>query len=248
LPPGWGGPIGIGTGAGIGLVFGVMSGQIALGLSLGAGVGLVIGIIATTAAAVPTSRRRVRPRRCVMSPTPTLDRSSTSSKRQTDRRPRSAGRFTVVVAVTVVAVLLAALVAGVATGFLRFGDTASEDPPVADQGDAVSGQPADDEPGQPADEAVADEPANDAAAAADVRYSDEPRANWDVIGVADNDVLNMRSRPGAHHRQVGTLAPDAAELESTGRVAHVSDRLWREIIVPGDGAGWVNAAYLTETR
>jgi hypothetical protein len=46
---------------------------------------------------------------------------------------------------------------------------------------------------------------------------------------------------------MATLAPDAVELESTGRVGRVDGVLWREIVVPGDGTGWVHAGYLTET-
>jgi hypothetical protein len=84
--------------------------------------------------------------------------------------------------------------------------------------------------------------------AADVRYREEPRANWDVTGVAADDVLNVRSGPGVAEPVVATLPPDAAEFESTGRIADVGPSLWREIIVPGDGVGWVNARFLTETK
>ena len=83
---------------------------------------------------------------------------------------------------------------------------------------------------------------------AEIRYREEPRANWDVDGVAADDVLNVRAGPGVSSEIVATLAPDAAELESTGRIADVGTALWREIVVPGDGAGWVNAAFLTETE
>ena len=39
----------------------------------------------------------------------------------------------------------------------------------------------------------------------------------------------------------------APAIQSTGRIADVGTTLWREIVVPGDGVGWVNAAFLTET-
>lgn len=51
---------------------------------------------------------------------------------------------------------------------------------------------------------------------------------------------------------VGTNPPveepaETVELESTGRIADVGTALWRKVVVPGDGVGWVNAAFLTET-
>ena len=81
----------------------------------------------------------------------------------------------------------------------------------------------------------------------EIRYREEPRANWDVDGVAADDVLNVRIGPGVSSEIVHTLPPDTVELESTGRIADVGPALWREIVVPGDGTGWVNAAYLDET-
>ena len=98
-------------------------------------------------------------------------------------------------------------------------------------------QPGDDaqQPGQP------DEPGPA------VVYGTKPRANWDVTGVSADDRLNVRIGPGVHNAVMATLAPDAVELESTGRIARVDGVLWREIVVPGDGTGWVNARYLAET-
>ena len=69
----------------------------------------------------------------------------------------------------------------------------------------------------------------------------------DVAGVAADDVLNVRIGPGVSAEVIATLDPDVTELESTGRVAHLSTALWREIVIPGNGTGWVNAAFLTES-
>lgn len=80
-----------------------------------------------------------------------------------------------------------------------------------------------------------------------VVYGTEPRANWDVTGVSAADRLNVRTGPGVHNAVMATLAPDTVELGSTGRIARVDGALWREIVVPGDGTGWVNAGYLAET-
>jgi hypothetical protein len=107
---------------------------------------------------------------------------------------------------------------------------------TADEGTAPDGQPtapAPDDETEPADEPV-------------IRYGSEPRANWDVTGVAAADVLNVRTGPRVSFPVTATLAPDAAELESTGRIATAGDELWREIVVPGATTGWVNARYLTE--
>ncbi|HSK90588.1 MAG TPA: SH3 domain-containing protein [Euzebyales bacterium] len=80
-----------------------------------------------------------------------------------------------------------------------------------------------------------------------VVYGTELRANWDVTGVSADDRLNVRTGPGVHNAVMATLAADTVELESTGRIARVDGALWREIVVPGDGTGWVNAGYLAET-
>lgn len=95
------------------------------------------------------------------------------------------------------------------------------------------------------DEPGRDEPDAGETTSLTIRYGDEARANWDVTSVDANDVLNVRSGPGITYPIIATLAHGAVELESTGRIADVGDQRWREIIVPADGVGWVNAAYLT---
>jgi hypothetical protein len=140
--------------------------------------------------------------------------------------------------VAAVALVAGAVAVGYATGTIGTGTPAET--PAADG-------PAADDPA--ADDPAADDPADDAAVQPPaVRYDEEPRANWDVAGVAADDVLNVRDAPGVDGTIVATLAHDAAEFESTGRIAYVGQQLWREVIVPGDGVGWVSGAYLTETR
>jgi hypothetical protein len=185
-----------------------------------------------------------------MSTTPTIGRSPTTNGHGGSSGPTHARVVWLVILGLVVAVAVAFAV-GYAVGL---GD---------DDGtpDAAAEQP-DDEPGtdQQPDRVPADDPANESTADGpgvedqqsdtppEIRYAEEPRANWDVTGVATDDTLNVRGSPGVDGVVIATLRPDTAELESTGRIASVGDQLWREIIVPGDGAGWVNAAYLTETR
>lgn len=101
------------------------------------------------------------------------------------------------------------------------------------------------EPQPPGDDA--DAPEQPDGPGPDVVYGTELRANWDVTGVSADDRLNVRTGPGVRNAVVATLAPDSVGLESTGRIARVDGALWREIVVPGDRTGWVNARYLAET-
>ena len=66
-----------------------------------------------------------------------------------------------------------------------------------------------------------------------------------VVGVAHDDVLNVRSLPGANQPVVGTLAPLALDVTTTGRLRHLPDEnsVWAEIR-NGAGVGWVNSYYL----
>lgn len=149
----------------------------------------------------------------------------------------------------IIAVLATAVAIGYGTGLI--GEEATSELPFVDDvpvdepvDEAPAAVPTEDPAEAPADEPVAAEPDTEPPA---VRYDEELRANWDVTGVADDDMLNVRDAPGVVGAIVATLAHDAAELESTGRIAHVGEQLWREVVVPGDGVGWVSAAYLTET-
>jgi pyruvate/2-oxoglutarate dehydrogenase complex dihydrolipoamide acyltransferase (E2) component len=185
-----------------------------------------------------------------MSTTPTLSRSP--SPEGPDGAPGPRRRISWLVGLAVVAAVAGALAVGYAIGV---GDSdGTPDAPAVEPADepAADQQPDRDAPAEtPADTPTADEPRTDEQPTQrppEIRYAEEPRANWDVTGVTADDTLNVRSSPGVDGSIIATLRPDTAELESTGRIARVGDQLWREIIVPGDGAGWVNAAYLTETR
>jgi hypothetical protein len=162
-----------------------------------------------------------------MSTTPILQRRPTVNNTGRGRRdPRTIW----LAIVTVIAIIAIGVAVAYATGLIGGNDSAPDSP---------AAQP-------PAADAPADDPAGQPPAA--IRYGEEPRANWDVTGVAADDVLNVRGKPGVDGTIVATLPHNAAELESTGRIAHIGDQLWREMVVPGDGAGWVNAAFLTETK
>ncbi|MCP5025755.1 MAG: SH3 domain-containing protein, partial [Actinomycetia bacterium] len=66
-----------------------------------------------------------------------------------------------------------------------------------------------------------------------------------VIGVADNDVLNVRAEPDASSPIVYTLPPTADEVVATGPVRHVEGQVWLQVETPSD-PGWANATFLLE--
>lgn len=67
-----------------------------------------------------------------------------------------------------------------------------------------------------------------------------------VENVASDDVLNIRSAPGAFNDIVGTLTHDAWYVQATANEAMVDGVLWQEI-EKGDGIiGYVHSNYVTE--
>lgn len=65
-------------------------------------------------------------------------------------------------------------------------------------------------------------------------------ALYDVVGVASDDVLNIRSGPGTEYPVIGTLAPDAEGIEVIAPSADVS---WAKINV-GEETGWVSLTFV----
>lgn len=64
-----------------------------------------------------------------------------------------------------------------------------------------------------------------------------------VVGVAHDDVLNVRSGPGVEYPVVGELAPTADHVVAIGETRHIPGAFW--IRVEGAGAeGWVNLTYV----
>lgn len=62
----------------------------------------------------------------------------------------------------------------------------------------------------------------------------------DVVGVAANDQLNIRSQPNAKSDVVGTLAPDAKGFEITGFDPSGS---WARVSM-GEASGWVSGRFV----
>ena len=64
-----------------------------------------------------------------------------------------------------------------------------------------------------------------------------------VVGVADDDVLNVRGNPGTDQPILGTVGPADTDLVSTGRARLLTESIWYEISVDGVD-GWVSASYV----
>jgi len=64
-----------------------------------------------------------------------------------------------------------------------------------------------------------------------------------VVGVAYDDVLNVRKGPGVSYDIVATLDPLADHVVTTGQSRMITQSIWTEVEV-GGATGWVNVAYL----
>ena len=64
-----------------------------------------------------------------------------------------------------------------------------------------------------------------------------------VVGVAHDDVLNVRAGPGVDSEVVAELAPTATGLIGTGRARSLPESIWFEVEVEGV-AGWVSSAFV----
>ncbi len=73
----------------------------------------------------------------------------------------------------------------------------------------------------------------------------DENAAFEVVYVAADDVLNVRSGPGVANDIVGELPPDASNVTITGEGQMVEGSLWVPVRA-GAVAGWVNSTYLAE--
>ena len=67
-----------------------------------------------------------------------------------------------------------------------------------------------------------------------------------VVGVAHDDVLNVRSVPGQDGQIVSSAAPDEDGLIATGRGRLLPNSVWYEVI-HNDEIGWVSASFVAYT-
>lgn len=64
-----------------------------------------------------------------------------------------------------------------------------------------------------------------------------------MIGVAPDDTLALRERPGASERQIGALPHDTRGVKALGPVCRVGSATWFRVAL-GDADGWANGAFL----
>ncbi len=64
-----------------------------------------------------------------------------------------------------------------------------------------------------------------------------------VVGVAYDDVLNVRALPGADEGVVTDLTPTDTDLVATGQARLLPESIWYEVEAGGE-TGWVNAHYV----
>jgi hypothetical protein len=65
----------------------------------------------------------------------------------------------------------------------------------------------------------------------------------DVVGVAHDDVLNVRALPGTDANIIAELSPTETGLVATGHNRALPQAIWFEIAV-GEGTGWVSSAFV----
>lgn len=67
-----------------------------------------------------------------------------------------------------------------------------------------------------------------------------------VVGVAADDVLNVRAAPGTQYEIVVELEPLADDLTATGHNRQLDDgSIWNEVTAGGE-TGWANSAFLAQ--
>ena len=70
---------------------------------------------------------------------------------------------------------------------------------------------------------------------------------YNVVLVADKDMLNARAEPNADAKIVHRFSPKARGIESTGQTKTVEKTDWIELRTP-DGTGWVNRHFVAHAR
>ena len=80
-----------------------------------------------------------------------------------------------------------------------------------------------------------------------VRETPTSSDQYDVTGVASNDVLNMRSGPHHKKRIIEKLAYDLKGITKLSGKERSGNSIWWEVMSPSGKSGWVNSRYLAES-
>ena len=165
--------------------------------------------------------------------------------------PRRRLRRWMVLGAAVAALLGAGLLVWLGAGWqdptdVPDGPAAGDRPDPGTPGDVP--EPGDREPDPAPDPDPPPDPGPEQPTQPEIRYSQEARSSWDVTRVSSGDVLNVRAGPGTSFPVRTTLSASAVAVESTGRIASVDGAVWREVMVPGAGTGWVHSHYLAPHR
>ena len=138
------------------------------------------------------------------------------------------------VGIALVAALLTAACAGGASSEPSPSAVASTPAPAATSLAADASEPAAQPSATPADAGdLAGEP---------IEFFFSDGDTLGVVGVAADDVLNVRSGPGTQAAVVATLEP-LGEAVATGSARQLSQSIWAEVEAVGT-TGWANVAYL----
>ena len=86
-----------------------------------------------------------------------------------------------------------------------------------------------------------------AASAAPAPADAAPGLVYSVVGVASNDVLNVREKPEVSSKKVYSYAPVVKNIHATGQHVEKGATPWIEVSFEG-GTGWVNRLYLSEVH
>jgi hypothetical protein len=71
--------------------------------------------------------------------------------------------------------------------------------------------------------------------------------SYSVVGVASNDVLNVREKPEVSSKKVYSYAPAVKNIHATGQHVEKGATPWIEVSFDG-GTGWVNRLFLSEMQ
>jgi|GEM_PF-5016142 len=77
-------------------------------------------------------------------------------------------------------------------------------------------------------------------------YANLPSSNYRVIGISENDVLNVRSAPGVRQEKIAEWKNGTSGISVLGDPAYADGATWYRVTHNGV-AGWVNGLYISNS-